>query len=314
MTEPKRASWRDVLPIHPAAEMFEPLPPDELKALGEDIRKHGLQQPIIILSESNGEGLLLDGRNRLDAMERAGIKFNLYQRKNGLWKLDVLEEDVPHPLWDLAVRTVSDDPYAFVISANIHRRHLTAERKRELIAELVTATPEKSDRQIAATIKASPSTVGKVRKQLEQTGDVSKLDTRTDAKGRRQAAHKPTVTTAADRAEARSTATTTSTVPQPRAEPEIDPSTLSLSPSEQHDRLDPDAAYIGLLVRLARFTVLLDEEVKRFSHDYRVEFLVRIRATIDRLLKQAADVSKLDTRTDADAAAQAVPQQGDVSP
>jgi hypothetical protein len=30
-------SWRDVLPVHPAAELFEPLSPDELRALGEDI-------------------------------------------------------------------------------------------------------------------------------------------------------------------------------------------------------------------------------------------------------------------------------------
>ena len=36
------------------------------------------------------------------------------------------------------------DPYAYVISANIRRRHLTAEQKRELIAKLIKATPEKA--------------------------------------------------------------------------------------------------------------------------------------------------------------------------
>jgi hypothetical protein len=82
------------------------------------------------------------------------------------------------------------DPYTYVISANIHRRHLTAEQKRELIAKLIKATPEKSDRQIAGMIKASPTTVGTVRADMEAKGDVSKLDTRRDSKGRNQPAKK----------------------------------------------------------------------------------------------------------------------------
>jgi hypothetical protein len=83
------------------------------------------------------------------------------------------------------------DIHAFVISKNIHRRHLTAEDKRNLIGKLLEANPEKSDRQIAKAIKASPTTVGDVRSKMEATGDVSKLDTRIDAKGRQQPARKP---------------------------------------------------------------------------------------------------------------------------
>ena len=40
---------------------------------------------------------------------------------------------------------------ACVISANIHRRHLTAEQRRELIEKLLKADPGQSDRQIAET-------------------------------------------------------------------------------------------------------------------------------------------------------------------
>jgi hypothetical protein len=40
----KSKSWRDVQPIHPAAELFPLMAPDELRALGEDIKKNGLPQ------------------------------------------------------------------------------------------------------------------------------------------------------------------------------------------------------------------------------------------------------------------------------
>src|SRR5262249_41046078 len=69
--------------------------------------------------------------------------------------------------------------------------HLTAEQRRELIDKLIKATPEKSDRQIAETVKASPTTVGTRRAKMEAKGEVSKLDTRTDAKGVKQPASKP---------------------------------------------------------------------------------------------------------------------------
>jgi hypothetical protein len=51
-------SWRDVLPIHPAAELFPLMSPDELRELGEDIKATGLRLPIAI----TGDGKLLDGR------------------------------------------------------------------------------------------------------------------------------------------------------------------------------------------------------------------------------------------------------------
>src|SRR5262249_48600179 len=76
------------------------------------------------------------------------------------------------------------------LSLNVHRRHLTGEQKRELIAQQLKATPEKSDRQIAEIVKASPTFVGKVRAEKEATGDVSTVDTRTDTKGRKQPAKK----------------------------------------------------------------------------------------------------------------------------
>jgi hypothetical protein len=212
-TDPPARKWRDVLPIHPSAELFPLMPADELRALGEDIKKQRkLTENIVVwspgtLGDQDAPEYLLDGRNRLDAMELVGLQ----TVKDGkLWPVPDPKNNhrkfIDHrweftPVYTLTFGRRSRprqklerdvDPHAYVISANIQRRHLTAEQKRELIAKLVKATPEKSNRQIAETVKASPTTVGTVRANMEAKGEVSKLDTRTDAKGVKQPATKPT--------------------------------------------------------------------------------------------------------------------------
>src|SRR5262245_901261 len=141
MTSTKPAvCWRDSLPIHPAAELFPLMPPDELSLLGEDIMKNGLRSPIVLWrADDKSRAALLDGRNRLDAIEMA--------------------PGTPLEVRDVVVLDGSVDPYSYVVSANVHRRHLTAEQKRELIAKLLKAQPDRSDRQIAATVKADHKTV-----------------------------------------------------------------------------------------------------------------------------------------------------------
>jgi hypothetical protein len=183
-------SWRDVLPIHPAADLFPLMSPDELKVLGEDIKKNGLLTPIVVWSpiEGSEEQYLLDGRNRIAAMEAAGGRIALKgQAAAHVWR----GYGPAYFLYGTAACGAPGfDPYEYVLSANIHRRHLTAKQKRELIAKVLKARPTSSDRQIAKITKASPTTVGTVRAEMEAEGDVSKLDTRTDTKGRKQTAKK----------------------------------------------------------------------------------------------------------------------------
>ena len=184
---PKQApkSWRDVLPIHPACASIPAISEPELKELAADIARNGLQSAITIDKPPNGKLSLLDGRSRLDAIELAGIPFQLVAAgRNGL-TLKVERPGFPplsfaHP----------KDPRAFVLSANVHRRHLTAEQKRDAIENRIKADPTKSDRQIAEAVKASPTTVGTLRAKMEARGDVSKLDTRQDKRGRKQPARK----------------------------------------------------------------------------------------------------------------------------
>jgi hypothetical protein len=175
-------SWREILKTHPAAELFPLMSPEELKALAEDIDKNGLQVPIVIWESNDGQKYLLDGRNRLDALELNGDRmFDAKGRPS---------DDAPDKLIKNIAQIRSDDPYEYVIGANILRRHLTAGQKRELIGELLKATPGKSNRQIARTVKVDHKTVGSVRRDLEGRGEISPVKWRTDTQGRQQPASK----------------------------------------------------------------------------------------------------------------------------
>ena len=73
MSTHAEASWRDTITVHPAADLFPLLGDADLMALGEDIKCNGLNTPIAGIVE-NDKFILVDGRNRLDAMERVGLQ------------------------------------------------------------------------------------------------------------------------------------------------------------------------------------------------------------------------------------------------
>ena len=92
--------------IHPAAELFPMLDAAALGELAKDIKTNGLQQAIVVQGDT-----LLDGRNRLAACERAGVnpRFEQYEGAS---------------------------PVAFIIGANLRRRHLTPSASACVGAEL----------------------------------------------------------------------------------------------------------------------------------------------------------------------------------
>jgi hypothetical protein len=181
--------WRDYLKIHLAADVFPMMSPEELRELGEDIKKHRLQGRIKLLAEKAPDGpryYVLDGRSRLDAMEMTGLPIQVFVGSTPNRNLfEVVEDHV--------------DPWTFVVSANIRRRHLTGDQKRDLIAMLLKRQPEKSDRQVAATVGVHHSTVGSVRAGLEGRGEISHVETRTDTKGRQQPGSKSKPSAPAER-------------------------------------------------------------------------------------------------------------------
>ncbi len=99
------------LEIHPAASAFPVMVGDAFEALVQDIRERGLVHPITL-----HEGRILDGRNRYLACRAAGVepRFVSWDGRGG-------------------------SPTLFVVSENIHRRHLTPSQRAMLVQELLPA-------------------------------------------------------------------------------------------------------------------------------------------------------------------------------
>jgi hypothetical protein len=116
-----RSKWREIYKVHPAADVFPMMSDEELAELGEDIKKNGLRVPMLFWFRE-GEYILLDGRNRLEAMERAGAAVELRQSALPLYRGRMA-----------AKNTSTKDPVVLILALNIRRRHLTKQQQADLI-------------------------------------------------------------------------------------------------------------------------------------------------------------------------------------
>jgi hypothetical protein len=191
------ANWRDSISIHPAADMFPMLGDNDLVALGEDIKRNGLTSPIAITIE-NRKPILCDGRNRLDAMEIVGLRVRLEQTKTAAWKF--LAEELLDDKWvgvpltrciGATAAVITGDPTEYIISANIHRRHLTLLQKKELTAALLKDNPGRSNRATGDIVKLDDKTVASVRREMESRAEIPHVDRVVDTKGREQPVSRP---------------------------------------------------------------------------------------------------------------------------
>ena len=133
--------------IHPAAELFPMMSDIEFNGLKADIKQHGQRDDIMIW-----KGQLVDGRNRLRACDELSIEPSLCEMSEEL------------------------DPVAWVLSHNLHRRHLTTAQRAMVATNLATllhgdASSQKSDSRIvlsqteaAEKLNVSVDSVKKARK------------------------------------------------------------------------------------------------------------------------------------------------------
>jgi hypothetical protein len=187
-SEPALFDWRKYLRAHPAAELFplmKDTDPAGFENLVSDIRENGLCEPIALFGACDDEHCLIDGRNRLDALASLGLlDFDGERLK---WKDRRLCD-----CWDLVKHTGrSLDPYALVLSFNVHRRHLNAEQKRDVIAKVLKAKPEASNLSIAKQVGADDKVVASVRHELEANSDIPNKTDRVEASGRKARGRRP---------------------------------------------------------------------------------------------------------------------------
>jgi ParB-like chromosome segregation protein Spo0J len=113
----------DSIKIHPAANLFPMMSEPEYQLLLDDIRVHGIRTPIVFLGDLNSPDFyetreLIDGRNRLRACKELGVGFR-----------------------DSEVTVSTDeatDPIAYVLSLNLHRRHLSGSQRAMIAADVAT--------------------------------------------------------------------------------------------------------------------------------------------------------------------------------
>jgi hypothetical protein len=146
----------------------------QLQRLADDISANGLNLPIILWAERPGRSqqkYLLDGRNRLDAMELAGLR--TVDSNGDLTTLQGLRWEEVYGIEPIVRLVVggnssasgemkqSTDPWTYAMGANILRRHLSSEQKEKLIAALKKHKPDLTNRQLAETVGMSHQTVGR---------------------------------------------------------------------------------------------------------------------------------------------------------
>ncbi len=206
------------LEFHPLASIFPLMDDGPLAALAEDIEANGLREKIWIY-----EGKILDGRNRYRACVLKGIDHRTEQYRG-------------------------KDPLGFVISMNLHRRHLDETQRamaaaRFALMQIYEGKPVRQTVDAAALLfVVSPRSVDNARKVLDK--GTPSLIADVDA-GR------VTVTAAAKTADPPAEKPGPETKPTPDPEPEeaadtSDEETVVETPAVQDGPAGPQLTFTGV--------------------------------------------------------------------
>jgi hypothetical protein len=134
--------------FHPLANIFPLIEGHAYNELRADVMKHGVREPIWIY-----EGQILDGRNRYRAASSQGVEFEVREY-------------------------LGDDPVGFVVSLNLHRRHLTESQRAAVAAKLAnmpahrpcdkSANLQTSQSDAAKLLNVSTRSVASAKKVIEE--------------------------------------------------------------------------------------------------------------------------------------------------
>jgi len=117
------------LEIHPAAALFPIMPEYEIKEMAKSITAFGLREKIGVITDAENVDTLLviDGRNRLEALRKIGVQE------------DVIVKEFTTMVNLEALRCSVEE---YVLMANIERRNLTQTQRRSLAGKLAVMFEE----------------------------------------------------------------------------------------------------------------------------------------------------------------------------
>jgi len=142
------------LAFHELCLLFPQADEKTLSELTEDIRKNGLRDEI-----TTYQGKILDGRNRYDGCIAAGVKPRF-------------------------VEYTGDDPLGFVISKNLHRRHLNESQRAMIASKIATLPAHRPTKDKEANL---PTYGARTQEQAAKAMNVSERQVRDAARLRREA-------------------------------------------------------------------------------------------------------------------------------
>lgn len=178
--------WRDILPVHPAADALPLLSPEALQELADDIKANGLLEPPTLWHDiETDKTYLLDGRNRLDALELNGTPGVTLQYERLAWHLPDAagtsgESALIRSRWPVTIDSGIDDPTVtlgkesavsntrtftdaagVVIAENLVRRHLPAAERAALALAVRATTPTRDPEKLRQPVGVSLGGRGK---------------------------------------------------------------------------------------------------------------------------------------------------------
>ena len=139
---------------------FDPLNQEEFAALEQDILIRGVQVPIVFDEYGN----IIDGHHRLAICKKHGITDYPKIVKTGLSE---------------------DEKRDYAQSLNMARRSLTRQQRQDQIRNRLKRNPDHSDRSIAQGLGVDHKTVGRLRRDMETTGEVPQVDAKIGLNGMR---------------------------------------------------------------------------------------------------------------------------------
>jgi hypothetical protein len=188
-----KSNWRDILPVHPACEIIPPNSPEEKLKIGRSIRRKGMLMPIVVLATPVNPAAdvwtcqLLDGATRLDGPELAGGKITIELDAKGLPFITSPDFCIPDP------KIIFDpdgtfDVLDFVVTMNVHCRHLKKKQWQKILDDLIVARPSLTDHAIASMVGISHHTVRSRRRVI---GKLPIAADRIEANGKKARGRKP---------------------------------------------------------------------------------------------------------------------------